>query len=162
MRRIEPGEGQESVWDYPRPPILEPVSKHIKVVFNGVVLAETDRAIRYLETSHPPNYYIPPEDVNHDCLSASGRTTTCEWKGTAHYLSVHCGDRVEKNAAWFYPEPHPEYSAIAGYIAFYPQQMDECTVDGEVVRAQAGSFYGGWITSDLVGPFKGPNGTGGW
>ena len=155
MRIIKPGDGQESVWDYPRPPAIEPVDSHIRVVFGGKVIAETDRAIRCLETSHPPTYYIPPEDVDHECLSASARTTFCEWKGAAHYLSVHCGQRMERDAAWFYPEPNAAYAALAGYIAFYPQRMDECTVDGEVVRSQGGTFYGGWITDKIVGPFKG-------
>jgi len=125
------------------------------VVFGGKVIAETDRAIRCLETSHPPTYYIPPEDVDHECLSASTRRTFCEWKGDAHYLTVHCGKRMEKDAAWFYPEPNAAYAALAGYIAFYPQRMDKCTVDGEVVRPQGGDFYGGWITDRIVGPFKG-------
>ncbi len=162
MQRVEPGPGQESVWDYPRPPVLEPITKQIRVVFSGVVIAETNRAIRYLETSHPPTYYIPPEDVCAEYLVASERSTFCEWKGQAHYLSVGAGGRIAQDAAWYYPHPRTEYAALTGYIAFYPQQMDECSVDGEVVQAQEGSFYGGWITSDIVGPFKGASGTMGW
>ena len=162
MRRIEPGLGQESVWDYPRPPVIERVSKHIRVMFAGEVIAETDEAIRYLETSHPPTYYIPRQDVRSKFLEPSERTTHCEWKGEAHYVSVRVGERFARDAAWYYPQPRLAYAALADHLAFYPQMMDECSVDGEVVRPQEGSFYGGWITSNIVGPFKGAQDTMGW
>jgi uncharacterized protein (DUF427 family) len=160
--RIEPGPGQESVWDYPRPPRLEACDKHIQVTFNGVVVADTRRAFRVLETSHPPTYYIPAEDVRSDCLVPSGRSSFCEWKGRASYHSIVVGDRRSHDAAWSYPEPSPAFAAIRGHLAFYPSRVDVCTVDGEVVRAQAGDFYGGWITDAIVGPFKGEPGTSGW
>lgn len=159
---IQPGPGQESVWDYPRPPRLEPSSRHIQVVFNGVVIADTRRAQRVLETSHPPVYYIPPEDVRMDYLSPVGRSTYCEFKGAASYYTVTVGNRTAESAAWYYPRPNRPYAGIAGYIAFYPSRMDACSVDGEVVTPQPGDFYGGWITRDIVGPFKGDPGTRGW
>jgi len=161
-RRISPDHGQESVWDYPRPPRVEETSKHIKVVFNGTVVAETRRAKRVLETSHPPVYYIPPEDVKMEYLRRANRTSYCEWKGRAAYYTLSVGDKQAKDAAWYYPDPTLGFEAINGHLAFYPHLMDACYVDGEQVRAQAGGFYGGWITSDIVGPFKGEPGTRGW
>lgn len=161
-KRIEPGPGQESVWDYPRPPAVVPTTKLVRVVFNGEVVAETRRALRVLETSHPPVYYIPPEDVRTELLTQTARRSFCEWKGAATYWTLAVGERVSADAAWSYPDPAPGYEAIAGYFAFYPQRVDECTVDGEVVRAQEGGFYGGWITSEIVGPFKGGPGSMGW
>lgn len=162
-RRVTPGVGQESVWDYPRPPRVENSSKHIQVVFDAVVIAETWRAVRVLETSHPPTYYIPPQDIKMEHLEPTSRTTWCEWKGQATYYSVSVGDQRVQNAAWCYPEPTtPGFEAIQGYVAFYPHLMDACFVDGERVQAQAGGFYGGWITSGIVGPFKGEPGTSGW
>lgn len=159
---IKPGPGQESVWDYPRPPRLEDSNRHIQVTFNGVVIADTRRAKRVLETSHPPVYYIPPEDIRLEFLERTGRGSSCEWKGRAGYYSVTVGDRTVLEAAWFYPEPTPPFSAIKDYVAFYPQHMESCTVDGELVQPQPGGFYGGWITRDIVGPFKGEPGTWGW
>jgi uncharacterized protein (DUF427 family) len=153
--RIEPGPGQESVWDYPRPPRIEDCARTIVVRFNGQVVAETQRAKRVLETSHPPVYYIPPEDVRSDCLRQSDRTTLCEWKGRATYWDVTVDGRTAPNAAWSYPEPTPAFEAIRDHLAFYPGPVDSCTVDGVAVEAQAGRFYGGWITPDIVGPFKG-------
>jgi uncharacterized protein (DUF427 family) len=160
--RIVPQEGQESVWDYPRPPRVEPSSKHVVVVFNGVTIAETNRAIRVLETSHPPVYYIPPADVDPQFLREATQHTYCEFKGTASYYSVVVNGKKQMNAAWYYPDPAPGYESIAGYIAFYPHHMDACFVDDEKVLQQAGYFYGGWITSEIVGPFKGMPGTSGW
>lgn len=160
--RIEPGPGQESVWDYPRPPRVEPTARHVRIVLAGEVVADSTRTVRVLETSHPPVYYIPAEDVRTDLFDASERTSSCEFKGRAEYFCVRVGDVVRRNAAWSYPDPAPAFAAIAGHIAFYPGQMDECTVDGEVVRAQEGDFYGGWITSDIIGPFKGGPETRGW
>lgn len=162
MQRIPPAPGQESVWDYPRPPRLEPTSKHLRVVFNGVVIAETQRGQRVLETSHPPVYYFPPEDVQAQYLVPSSRQTFCEWKGQGAYYHVKVGDRQANNAAWYYPKPTPAFAPIRNYIAFYAGLMDECTVDGVVVMPQPGGFYGGWITPDIVGPFKGAPGTWGW
>jgi uncharacterized protein (DUF427 family) len=161
-RRIPPGPGQESVWDYPRPPRVEDSARHIQVIFNGMIVAETRRARRVLETSHPPVYYIPPDDIKMEYLAPAARATWCEWKGQAAYYTVTVGDRQVPNAAWCYPDPTPGYGAIKGYLAFYPHLMDACYVDGERVRAQLGGFYGGWVTNDIVGPFKGEPGTGGW
>ena len=162
MQRIEPGPGQESVWDYPRPPRLEPTPKHIHVIFEGETVASTRRALRVLETSHPPVYYIPPEDVRMELLTRTTRHSFCEFKGGAVYWALRAGERVVENAAWSYPDPTPAYRALAGYLAFYASRVDVCYVDGERVRAQEGDFYGGWITSDIVGPFKGGPGTTGW
>jgi uncharacterized protein (DUF427 family) len=159
---IPPGSGQESVWDYPRPPRVEHTARHIQVVFNDIVIADTWRAERMLETSHPPTYYIPPEDIKMGYLKRTTRTTWCEWKGEAAYYTVTVGDKQVQNAAWSYPDPTTGFEAISGYVAFYPHLMDACYVDGETVQAQAGGFYGGWITSDIVGPFKGEPGTRGW
>lgn len=161
-KRIEPGPGQESVWDYPRPPRVEEVSKRIEVVFNGVKIADTVRAKRVLETSHPPAYYIPVDDVRMEYLVETPGSSLCEWKGWARYFTVEVGDRRAERAAWSYPAPKPGYEAIRDHLAFYPAPMDACTVDGERVVPQPGSFYGGWITSGVVGPFKGGPGTAGW
>lgn len=155
LRTEEPGRGRESVWDYPRPPRLERSHRHLRIELAGEVVAETDRAFRVLETSHPPTYYIPPEDVRTELLRESERTTFCEFKGRAVYFDVEIDGEVAKNAAWTYPDPTPDFEPLAGYLAFYPAKMDRCTVDGEEVSAQAGGFYGGWVTSDLEGPFKG-------
>lgn len=160
--RIKPGPDQESVWDYPRPPLVQPTPKHIEVVFGGDVIAETTHALRVLETSHPPVYYIPLEDVTVGSLVPSGRSTYCEFKGEARYYDVCAGGVRAPAAAWTYADPSPGYRDLTGRIAFAPGDMDECRVDGEVVRPQPGSFYGGWITSDIVGPYKGEPGTNGW
>lgn len=161
-KRIEPGPGQESVWDYPRPPRLEDTDKQIQVLFNGVVLADTRRAKRVLETSHPPVYYIPPQDVQMDYLIPRFNTSFCEWKGEAHYYGVLVGERQVDIAAWYYPQPAPAFATLQMHIAFYAQYMDACTVDGVEVVPQPGGFYGGWITPDIVGPFKGDPGSDLW
>jgi uncharacterized protein (DUF427 family) len=158
--QVEPG--QESVWDYPRPPRVEDSDRRIQVIFNGVVIADTQRARRVLETSHPPVYYIPPEDVQLEYLTATDHTTFCEWKGQAAYYSITVGERTVANAAWFYPRPIATFASIKDYVAFYPSMMEACVVDGERVQSQPGDFYGGWITRDIVGPFKGGAGTAGW
>lgn len=145
----------ESIWDYPRPPRLERSHRHITVEFAGEIIAETDRALRVLETSHPPTYYIPPEDVRMEFLESSKHTTFCEFKGTATYYHVEVDEERAENAAWTYPSPARSFDDLTDYLAFYPAKMDQCTVDGEDVAAQEGGFYGGWITSDLEGPFKG-------
>lgn len=161
-RRRTPGPGQESVWDYPRPPRVEDSVRHIQVIFGGITIAETCRAKRVLETSHPPVYYIPSQDIRLEYLAESGRTTWCEWKGQASYYTITVGDRRASHVAWSYPNPTPDYNSIKDYVAFYPSHMDACFVDGERVQSQPGDFYGGWITSELVGPFKGGPGTLGW
>jgi uncharacterized protein (DUF427 family) len=156
------GPGQESVWDYPRPPRVEPVTKHVQVIFDGVVLADTRRAHRVLETSHPPVYYLPEADIRMDLLPRTTRTSFCEWKGVAHYFDVAHGDRRQLACAWGYAAPTPLAAALAGHVAFYAAAMEACLVDGERARPQPGGFYGGWITSDVVGPFKGEPGSFGW
>ena len=161
-KRIQPGPGQESVWDYPRPPRLEDSAKHIQVICNGITIADTRRAKRILETSHPPVYYIPPEDVKQEYFQLTSRSTFCEWKGQAAYYTISVGDKSIPHAAWYYPHPTVPYTSIANYIAIYPGKMDACYVNGEKVQAQEGDFYGGWITDEIVGPFKGGAGTFGW
>jgi uncharacterized protein (DUF427 family) len=154
----------ESVWDYPRPPRVERSNKLVRVVLGGGVIAESDRAHRVLETSHPPVYYVPREDVTDGSLaSAGGGGTFCEFKGAARYLDATGADGTRvPHAAWFYPDPSAGFEAIRDAVAFYPALMDECTLDGETVIAQPGDFYGGWISSEVAGPFKGGPGTFGW
>lgn len=156
------GPGQESAWAYPRPPRLEPVTARITVVLGGVTVADTSRAFRVLETSHPPNYYLPPDDIVAGALERSAHGSFCEWKGRAHYFTVRAGARLESDAAWAYESPSPAFAAIKDHVAFYAGRMDACTVDGEVVTPQPGGFYGGWITAAVVGPFKGGPGSRGW
>jgi uncharacterized protein (DUF427 family) len=152
----------ESVWDYPRPPRVEPSARRIRVVVDGIVIADSHRAVRVLETSHPPGWYVPAEDVRMDLLRLTGRQTVCEFKGTARYFTISGSGPDRDDAAWSYPRPLPGYEAIAGHIAFYPGRVDKAWVDDERVVSQAGDFYGGWITSDVTGPFKGGPGTRGW
>ncbi len=154
--------GQESVWDYPRPPRLEATTRHIQVICNGVAIADSTHAYRVLETSHPPVYYIPPKDIRMEYLKASPRTTFCEWKGHGVYYHVHVADKHLLDVAWYYPNPTPAFATIKDYVAFYPRPMDACYVDGKRVQPQPGKFYGGWITPDIVGPFKGEPGSWGW
>ena len=162
-KRIKPRAGQESVWDYPRPPRLEKTNKHIVIEFGGHTIAETNHAFRVLETSHPPVYYLPPEDIRMDLLQKRrDKTSHCEYKGRAVYWDIVADTRTSPAAAWSYPDPNSRFEPITGYIAFYPGKVDACYVDGERVQAQEGDFYGGWITSDIVGPFKGGAGTWGW
>lgn len=162
VRRVEPGPGQESVWDYPRPPRLEKSNQHVQVRFNGETIAESRQTYRVLETSHPPVYYIPPEDIRMALLRRSPGQSYCEWKGVASYHTLTVGDRVALSVAWSYSRPSPAFAPIAHYLAFYPSKIDACFVDGVHVKAQPGDFYGGWITPDIVGPFKGDPGTVGW
>jgi uncharacterized protein (DUF427 family) len=150
------------VWDYPRPPALEPTTAHLVVVLGGVTIAETRDAYRVLETSHPPNYYFPPDAVLEGALVPVDGSSFCEWKGRAHYFDVRGGDRVASRAAWAYASPSERFAPIREYVAFYPGPMDACFVDGERVEPQDGGFYGGWITTTVVGPFKGGPGTRGW
>ena len=156
------GPEQESAWDYPRPPRLEPTSAHLVVVLGGVTIAETTRGLRVLETSHPPNYYFPPDDVAADALAPTIGSSFCEWKGRAHYFTVYGGDCIEEDAAWAYGTPSPAFAELRDHVAFYAGRMDACFVDGERVVPQPGGFYGGWITSKIVGPFKGGPGSAGW
>jgi len=157
-----PAAGKESVWAYPRPPRLEAVRAQVEVVFDDHTIAVTLSPLRVLETSHPPVYYLPVDSVVPGCLVPSGRTSRCEFKGVATYYSVVHRRRVAADAAWTYDDPSPGYEALAGHVAFYPGKMDACLVDSELVTPQPGGFYGGWITSDVVGPFKGEPGTEGW
>lgn len=159
---IPPGPGQESVWDYPRPPRLERVNKHIRIIFNGVTIADSHNAYRVLETSHPPVYYLPRADIRQEYILPATGTSWCEWKGQAVYFTVKVADKVAERVGWAYPNPTSSFRAIAGHIAFYAGPMDACWVDGECARPQPGHFYGGWITADIVGPFKGEPGTSGW
>ena len=162
-QRIEPQPGQESVWDYPRPPRLERSLKQIKVIFNQVTLVDSCNTYRVLETSHPPVYYIPPEDIVMEYLHiADSRRSFCEWKGLAGYYNLKVEEKQINNASWYYPEPTANFAPIKDYVAFYPSKMDACYVDDELVQSQPGDFYGGWITSDIVGPFKGDTGSWGW
>lgn len=160
--RVQPGPGQESAWDYPRPPRVEASRERVVVRLGGRVIADTTDAVRVLETSHPPVYYLPRSAFAPGVLQPAERHTVCEYKGAASYLDVVGGGARAAGAAWFYPAPLPGYADLADRVAVYPGRMDECTVDGERVRAQAGDFYGGWITSRVVGPFKGEPGTLGW
>lgn len=162
MRRERPGPGQESVWDYPRPPSLEPTRRRIRIVAGGETIVDTTSAWRVLETSHPPGYYIPPGAIRPGVLVSADGESFCEWKGRAEYFSVRVGGGEYASAAWAYPNPIPRFAPIAGYVAFYAAPMDRCLVDDEVVTPQPGGFYGGWITADIVGPFKGGPGTSGW
>ncbi len=161
--KIKPEKRQESVWDYPRPPRLEKTNKPLQVIFAGKVIAETNQAFRILETSHPPVYYIPPSDVRMSHLFRHPeRESFCEFKGKAVYWDIIVGDKKSLQAAWSYPSPNKNYLPIKDYLAFYPGRVDECYVNGEQVQSQEGDFYGGWITKDIVGPFKGGKGTWGW
>lgn len=140
----------ESVADYPRPPRLEPVAKRIQVVLGGVTVADTTRAYRVLETTHPPTYYVPREDIVAEALVPSGgRTTFCEWKGTATYFDVVGGHVRAERAAWTYPQPTASFEQIRDAVAFYCAPMDECLVDGERAEPETNRYYGGWITTDI-------------
>ena len=156
------GPGQESVWDYPRPPRLERSSREVVVVLGGVEVCRTSRAWRVLETSHPPTWYLPREDWLPGSLETAPGASLCEWKGLAGYLTVVGGGVRAERAAWTYPDPTPAFAALRDAVAVYPAAMDACTVGGERVRPQAGGFYGGWVTSDVTGPFKGVPGSSWW
>jgi uncharacterized protein (DUF427 family) len=160
--RILPGPGQESVWDYPRPPRVEPSTEHIVVRLGGMVIADSADAVRVLETSHPPVYYLPRAAFAEGVLVESAGSSVCEFKGVAKYLDVRVGDAVSRRVAWHYPRPWPGYEELSDRVALFPGAMDSCEVDGEPVIPQEGGFYGGWITSRVVGPFKGGPGTLGW
>jgi len=157
--RVAPGPGQESVWDYPRPPRLERTTCDIEVVLGGVTVARTQSALRVLETSHPPTYYLPMSSFVEGSLRPAEGGSFCEWKGQASYLDVVGGDVVAARAGWFYSVPTARYAALVDHVAVYPGLVDRCTVDGEVVRPQPGGFYGGWVTAEITGPIKGEPGS---
>lgn len=159
---VNPGPGQESVWDYPRPPRLEPVAERIVVRFADVLIADTAVAWRVLETSHPPVYYLPQGDIRMDLIETAPGQSFCEFKGMASYVTIVASGRRSEWAGWLYERPTPSFAPIAGHIAFYASRVDEARVGEEIVAPQAGEFYGGWITSRIVGPFKGAPGTCGW
>lgn len=158
----EPGPDQESVWDYPRPPRVEEVEKPVRVVHAGVTVAESDRALRVVETAGAPVYYLPPDDVRSDLLSRGSGGSCCEWKGRAVYHDLEVDGTVVSRAAWSYPDPRPGFEAIRDHLAFYAGKLDECRVGEVVAEPQPGGFYGGWVTPDLAGPIKGAPGSAGW
>ncbi|MGL5866273.1 MAG: DUF427 domain-containing protein [Dermatophilaceae bacterium] len=158
----QPGPGQESAWEYPRPPRVESSAETIEIRLGGVVVARSTRALRILETSHPPSYYVPREDFSPESLHLTAGSSWCEFKGEAAYFDVIGADAVARASAWAYPRPSRGFEVIAGHVAVMPGEMQSCTVDGEAVTPQEGGFYGGWITSRVVGPFKGAPGTWGW
>ena len=160
--RTVPGPGQESVWDYPRPPRVEPLDARVTIEFGGHVIAHSTSALRVLETSHPPAIYLPPDAFVDGALHPCEGSSFCEFKGRARYFDVVSGGSRAARAAWSYPSPSPGFESITGFVSVYPGRMEHCTIDGETVTPQEGDFYGGWITSNIVGPFKGAAGTWGW
>ena len=156
---VEPGEEQESVWDYPRPPALSPDTRRVEVNDGDTVIADTTGSFRVLETASPPTFYLPPDDIDESLLVAVAGSSVCEWKGEARYLALV--SRPDTPIGWYYPRPRARFERIRNYVAFYPGRID-CFVDGERVQPQPGRFYGGWITADVVGPFKGEPGTMHW
>ena len=162
VTRVAPGPGQESVWDYPRPPRVEVTDDRIRIHLGGELLVDSTDAVRVLETSHPPVYYLPRSAFPEGALLPVDGASFCEFKGAARYLTVRGGTRDAVRAAWFYPSPSPGFEQLVDRVAVYPSAMDSCEVAGETVTPQAGDFYGGWITSRVVGPFKGEPGTLGW
>ena len=160
-RLVSAGPGQESVWDYPRPPRIEPVTLPVRIEFAGRVIALSQAALRVVETASPPTYYLPRADVG-DYLEPAPGQSLCEWKGLARYESIRVGDRTAECAVWSYPDPLPGFEALRDNAAFFPARVDACYVGNERVRPQPGLFYGGWITANLVGPFKGDPGSESW
>lgn len=158
---IEPGPGQESVWDYPRPPRLEEDGRIVRVTGGQALIAETKSAIRVLETASPPTFYIPRQDVDLARLIQSEGTSHCEWKGAATYWSLRTNAASPPVVGWSYEDPYPEFEAMRGFLSFYPMKL-QCFVGGVPVTPQPGGFYGGWVTPEVVGPFKGEPGTGAW
>ncbi len=165
MRRPTPdpvGPGQESVWDYPRPPRLERVDVRVTIDLAAVTIVDTDDVVRVVETSHPPVYYLPAAAFEPGSLVPTSGSSFCEFKGAATYFDLVRGDAVRERAAWGYPDPSPGFEELVGRVAVYAGGMDRCTVDGEIVTPQPGGFYGGWVTANLAGPFKGIPGSRGW
>ena len=162
-RTREPiGPGQESVWDYPRPPLVRPTDRTVEVVLGGEVVCRTTSALQVLETSHPPTWYLPRADFISGALQPAPGSSVCEWKGAARYLDLHGGGRTVARASWYYPDPSPGFEQLRDHVAVYAASMDACLVDGVPVEPQPGSFYGGWITPEVTGPFKGVPGSLGW
>lgn len=158
---IEPGAEQESVWDYPRPPICVADAREVIVSLGETVIAKTTNAVRVLETASPPTFYLPPTDIDLELLRKTSAGSFCEWKGQATYWSLTLGNRKEKNVGWSYESPSRRFASIRNYLSFYPAKL-KCTVDQELVRPQSGGFYGGWVTAEIIGPYKGDPGTSGW
>jgi uncharacterized protein (DUF427 family) len=158
---LDPGPGQESVWDYPRPPIVVPDKRAVEVSFQGREVAASTRALRILETAGPPTFYLPADDVDLGCLTSTPDTYWCEWKGTAQYWRLTFAEAPGIAVAWSYPDPNPTFTTIAGFISFYPGRI-ECKVGGERALPQPGGFYGGWVTQEITGPIKGDPGTEAW
>lgn len=156
------GPGQTSVWSFPRPAIARPCVAHIMIEHEGIIVADTRASVLTLETSHPPSYYIPPADVAPDVLRRASGNSFCEWKGAATYWDVVIGNLVVPRAGWSYPDPSPAFAQLRDHVAFYAGPFDRCSVDRHTVIPQPGAFYGGWITPDLAGPFKGVAGSMGW
>jgi len=156
------GPGQESVWSYPRPAVAEPTRRRFRIVHRGVIVASRQSGVRTLETSHPPSYYFPPADVAPSVLRPSRRRSVCEWKGEAVYFDVVVDGEALRDAAWSYPDPNPAFRVLRDHVAFYAWPFDGCFVDDERVTPQPGNFYGGWITPDVAGPFKGVPGSQLW
>ena len=154
--------GQESVWAYPRPAVAEPTPRTLRIVHRGEVVAQTTRGVRTLETSHPPTYYFPREDVTEGVLQPATGSSFCEWKGSAVYFDVRAGGETLARVAWSYPSPSPPFAMLKDHVAFYAAPFDGCFVDAERVTPQPGGFYGGWITSREAGPFKGVPGSRFW
>ncbi len=157
----QPGPGEESVWDYPRPPALVADARHITIFYANHCIVDSRRAFRVLETASPPTFYFPPADVTTTLLQPAHGNSFCEWKGQARYWSLITPQGTLERVGWSYESPRPTFAAIAGWLAFYPKQLD-CKVDGQQVRSQQGGFYGGWVTDEIVGPWKGEPSTGGW
>ncbi len=156
------GPGQESVWSFPRPAVARPTAARIVIDHRGVTVVDTTRAVQVLETSHPPGYYVPPDDIFPGALRRASGRSLCEWKGEAVYWDVVLGDEVLPRVGWSYPAPTPPFLVLKDHVAFYAAPFDRCMVDGEVVVPQPGRFYGGWITSAVAGPFKGVAGSEWW
>ena len=150
------------MWDYPRPAIAQPTSAHLVVKLGGVAIADTHNAVRTLETSHPPSFYLPPDDIVHGALMPVDGSSFCEWKGHARYFDVIANGQRRARAAWSYPDPTAPFAILRDHVAFYAGAMDACLVDDEAVVPQPGGFYGGWITSAVAGPFKGVPGSTYW
>lgn len=161
-RRDPVGPGQISVWDFPRPAVAQPVAMHVVIEHLGVIVADTRRSVRTLETSHPPSYYIPKDDIAPGLLRQAGGSSFCEWKGVATYWDVVIDGVTLSRAGWSYAAPTPPFACLRDHVAFYAGPFDRCTVDGDIAIPQPGAFYGGWITADLAGPFKGGPGSMGW
>jgi uncharacterized protein (DUF427 family) len=157
-----PGPGQRSVWDFPRPPRIEPMAALVRVEFGGCLIAESANALQVLETASPPTIYVRPGDVRRDVLVDSATTTLCEWKGRARHLGVAVGRHRAADVAWTYDDPFPEFEALRGYLSFHPARVDRCWIGEAIALPQPGAYYGGWVTPDLVGPFKGAPGSEGW